>query len=157
MKSIKLFLSAIIFSMALFTFNTSFAQYRTANLETSSSTFETEVAILVEGIETYGFDVVDTDIVEIKKGEAYLWDLTCYGRNEYMVFGYAEKGVEDLGLYVYNNKDELITTDNGQKNDGVTFANFTANYTTDARIYAKNVDSRSSYKKYKVAVIIVRK
>jgi len=146
MKKITLISALLAFLFTISSINFSVAQ-----------TFDIEVAAIAEGISLTGYTLVDYDVVPLKEGEPNPWDLTCYGEREYMIFAYAEKGVKDLALYIYDDKGNLITTDGYQDNSGITFTKFVANYATKAKIYAENKDSKRSRKSYKTAIFVAYK
>ena len=84
-----------------------------------------------------------------------MWDINLIQDHTYMVFAVSQYGIQDLGLFIYDDYNQLITTDLIQQNNGYTFASVRANYTSKARIMATNLDSFQK-RKYKIGLIVIR-
>ena len=119
-------------------------------------TFDQSVAVIANMLgQLESFDLVDFDIVSIKKGQSYLWDITLTVGETYHALAVSQEGIKDLGLYIYDKYDRLITTDHILWNDGFTFASVTANYTSRARIKATILSSQRK-RQYKIGLILVK-
>lgn len=151
-KSILNFILCAILTIT--SFSAAQAQYRYANNNTTTSSFESEVKALEDIIELAGFNIVSYDIVTLKKGEFFNWDLSCVKGRTYKVYTYVENGVNDINLSVYDTDDNFIE---GAKPIGLanTFlTEFDANISTNALLQAANLETSREYKKYKVAIIV---
>ena len=152
-KSISLYL--VVFLMSSFCVNFLDAQVNYAsNNYTTSNSFNSQVDVVLSELKKSGYTLVDYDITTLSRYQDFPWDLTCYSGREYVVFGYTEEGVKDLGLYIYDSKGKYVTANAATKNNGITFTKFNANINTNARIVAKNENSVSALKNYKVAIIV---
>ena len=159
MKNLIIQFASLAFVFTL-SFNTATAQFnRVSNTSKTykKASFEEQFNALVDAMPHTAYTLVDSDIVKVKEGNTFTWDLTCYGNREYVVFAYTEEGFKDLGLYVYGPDGKMVTYGADSKAVGsqeLTMAVFQANYYSKGRIVAKNIDSKRSRKKYKVGIIV---
>lgn len=119
--------------------------------------FDTQVLAMVYELPKLGYSVADYDIVEIKEGEEYTWDLTYQGDREYTLIGYTEEGFKDLGLYFYGADGDLVTIGKESKltsSQSLQSAIFYTYFYSKGQIIASNIDSKRSRRKYKMGLII---
>ena len=125
--------------------------------EPEMTAFDRDVKTMVKELNGPGKTMVESKVVELAETKIHAEYIEAEASTEYLVFVYAEEGVEDMAIYIYNDAGDLLMTDMNPRNHGVTFCKFNLEEPQPVQVYIRNLSSKDDTQKYKTAIILTAK